>query len=244
MRSPRAASAGPVAAGATTSIKLGSAITVTIPQTGPAAQQIGRPRLTLAGDAADRAARVLAERRPAAAMTAVAWPTLPAAPPPPPTPMPPTPAETKPPPEATPPTEAKRTRSVHQPADPETVAWNRAREAEWLAARAEADARAAAEVDALEARLNVLAPLVFIDPPVPLAIGIDRDITARLTGETNTATLSRFLHRWTRRAGYLHAIARGDQRRDLDGQPVGEPTPDQREAAVRWLASQRREVVP
>jgi hypothetical protein len=54
---------------------------------------------------------------------------------------------------------------VHRPADPLTLAWNQARE--WHAARAAEDA-ATAE---LERILRNLCPAVFIDPPVPLAIG-------------------------------------------------------------------------
>lgn len=231
MRSPRATSVGPVAAGATEPIKLGSTIDGSIPLTGSAAQQIGRPRLTLAGDAADRAARALAERRAAAAVTVMAWPTLPAAPPS------TTPAEAKPLSEATLPAEAQPPRLVHQPADPETIAWNQARMAEWQAGEAEAKARAKAEMNALVARLRDLAPLVFGADVVPLKIGIHRDIPVRLVGEADKATIGRFLRRWTRRTDYLRAIAAGNMRRDLRNNPTGEPTLGQRAEAARLPAS-------
>ncbi len=131
-------------------------------------------------------------------------------------------------------------RIVHQLASPEIVAENRRREAEWLAMRAEAQqagaaARAAAE--ALETTLRDLAPLAFTDPPVPLAIGIHRDIAALLDSEADKATISQFLRRWTRSTEYLRAIARGDPRRSLDGNRTGEPTADQRESAAKWLAA-------
>ncbi len=137
------------------------------------------------------------------------------------------PAETTPPP-------------VHQPASPEIVAENQRREAEWLAARAEAvlaDAAARAAVAALEATLRGLAPLVVTDPPVPLAIGIHRDIAALLTGEADKATISRFLRRWTRRVEYVRLVAAGTVRRDLDGRPTSEPSRAECESAAEWLAS-------
>ena len=208
MRSPRANSAGPMAAGATASTKLGSVIDANIAPTGPAAQQIGRPRLTLIGDAADRAARALAGRRSGAAVAAMTWP---AAQPPPPTPMSPTPAETLPLPKATRPAEVKRPRFVHQPADAETIAWNQAHAWPngWRRERRK-KAHAEAVVDMLATRLRDMAPLVFGDEAVPLKVGIHHDIAADLTGAADKETIRRFLQRWTRRNGYLRAIARGE----------------------------------
>jgi hypothetical protein len=100
----------------------------------------------------------------------------------------------------------------HALADAETLAWNRAREAEWHAAPA-----------ALEALLRELAPVVFNDQPPPLAIGVDVALVALLAGEFEASVITRFLADWTRRPAYLAAVARGDVRRDLDGCPAGAP---------------------
>jgi hypothetical protein len=100
----------------------------------------------------------------------------------------------------------------HVPADAETLAWNRAREAEWHAAPA-----------ALEAMLRELAPAVFNDAPPPLAIGVGAVLIALLAGEFEAGMVSRFLADWTRRRAYLEALARGDVRRDLDGCPTDAP---------------------
>jgi len=165
-----------------------------------------RPRLGVVGAGADHAARALVERRPAAAVPPPAWPTLTARPPP--------------------SSEATPNRMVHQPADPNAVPWNRAREAEWWRA-----------VDELCATLRALAPFAFDDVPTSLAIGIDRDITARMADAADEATISRFLARWTRRPAYVRAIAAGNVRRDLGGNPTGEAMAEQRESAAEHLAA-------
>jgi sRNA-binding protein len=113
----------------------------------------------------------------------------------------------------------------HVPADAETLAWNRAREAEWHAAPA-----------ALEAMLRELAPLVFNDCPPPLAIGVDIALIALLAGEFEAEVVGRFLAGWTRRPAYLEALARGDVRRDLDGCPTGAPEDSAREFAAILLS--------
>jgi hypothetical protein len=100
----------------------------------------------------------------------------------------------------------------HVPADAETLAWNRAREADWHAAPA-----------ALEATLRELAPLAFKDCPPPLAIGIDDALIGLLVDEFDAEVVSRFLRDWVRRPAYLAAVARGDVRRDLDGCPTEIP---------------------
>jgi sRNA-binding protein len=115
---------------------------------------------------------------------------------------------------------------VHQPADPNAVPWNRAREAEWWRA-----------ADELEASLRALAPVASGDVPTSLAIGIDRDITARMADAADEATISRFLARWTRRPAYVRAIAAGNVRRDLGGNPTGEAMAEQRESAAEHLAA-------
>ncbi len=67
--------------------------------------------------------------------------------------------------------------------------------------------------------------------------GIHRDIPALLAGETDKATISRFLRRWTRRIEYMRVVAAGNVRRDLDGRPTGEPSRAERESANEWLAA-------
>jgi len=81
-------------------------------------------------------------------------------------------------------------------------------------------------------------PALFTDP-VPLATGIERKIQqslgeARLPG----VRLRRALHCWTRRTGYLVAIAEGRRRQDLDGSDVGEPKEAHR-AYARDLIAER-----
>jgi hypothetical protein len=112
----------------------------------------------------------------------------------------------------------------HVPADASTLAWNRAREAEWHAAPA-----------ALEAMLRELAPAVFNDSPPPLAIGTGAVLVALLAGEFEAGMVSRFLADWTRRRAYLEALARGDVRRDLDGCPTDVPDEDARVFAAELV---------
>jgi hypothetical protein len=100
----------------------------------------------------------------------------------------------------------------HIPADAETLAWNRAREAQWHAAPS-----------ALEATLRELAPAVFNDCPPPLAVGIDGALIALVAGEFEAEVVGRFLRDWVHRPAYLAAVARGDVRRDLDGCPTEAP---------------------
>lgn len=122
-------------------------------------------------------------------------------------------------------------RHQHVPADAETLAWNQAREAEWHAAPAK-----------LEATLRELAPAVFNDCPPPLAIGTGDTLIALLAGEFDAAAISRFLRDWVRRPAYLAALARGDDRRDLDGHPIDTPADNARSFAAILLG--RREAAP
>jgi ProP effector len=114
---------------------------------------------------------------------------------------------------------------THAPADPETLAHNQRKEAEWHAGPAR-----------VESLLRDLAPQVFGDPPVPLAIGVFAALNELLADESDDATIGRFLRSWTSRPAYLAALARGDVRRDLDGEPSGEPTDDQRQFELVRLA--------
>ena len=70
----------------------------------------------------------------------------------------------------------------------------------------------------------------------PLKVGILADVIARLPG-CDPVLLRRALANHTRRDGYLLALihGRGDRRYDLDGQPVGHVTPEERAEAVRLL---------
>jgi hypothetical protein len=123
-------------------------------------------------------------------------------------------------------------RMVHQPADPATIAWNQAREAAWHAEQAAELSATNAALIALDRLLRDLCPAVFCDPPVPLAIGIRLVLVELLAGEVDAATIAVFLRRWTGRPAYWAALAAGEMRRDLDGQPAGEPTPEQRKHAA------------
>jgi ProQ/FINO family len=129
---------------------------------------------------------------------------------------------------ATPPPPIPADRAYHRRtfADAETVAWNRAREAEWHDAPAK-----------LEALLRELAPLVFNDRPPPLAIGVHLDLAALLADEVKPSTIARFLHDWVRRPAYLGAVASGALRRDLDGHPTDAPDDAARLSAAKWLAA-------
>ena len=72
----------------------------------------------------------------------------------------------------------------------------------------------------------------------PLKLGIHADIFHRWP-EVDPVLLRRALANHTRRDGYLLALLhhRGDRRYDLDGQPVGTVTPEERAEAARLLAA-------
>ena len=55
----------------------------------------------------------------------------------------------------------------------------------------------------------------------PLAVGIDKQITAALGDEITAKDLSGFLGYWTHRAEYQAALARGERRQNLDGSDAG-----------------------
>jgi len=136
------------------------------------------------------------------------------------------PAAPKPPAADPAPAKATPPRLVHKSAPPEVVAENQRRDREWHAA-----------VDAVEGRLRTLAPLVFTDPPPPLAVGVHGDIAGQLGAEADAAAIGGFLGRWTRRPAYIAAIAAGELRRGLDGTPTAEPTERDRESAAARLAA-------
>ena len=79
-------------------------------------------------------------------------------------------------------------------------------------------------------------PPVFIGPaPLPLQIGIDRDILV-LFPEADTAGLSRWLKWWTGRPEYQRQLAEGAGRRyDIFGDNAGIVEPDQVAHALKRL---------
>ena len=92
------------------------------------------------------------------------------------------------------------------------------------------------ELDETLAMLRERWPALFA-APVPLAIGIERKIQHSL-GEARLPKmrLRRALHCWTRRTGYLYAIAEGRHRQDLDGSDAGEPDEGHRVYARELIA--------
>jgi sRNA-binding protein len=84
-------------------------------------------------------------------------------------------------------------------------------------------------------------PAVFCLPRVPLAIGIHRQIRARLGNEVTTRPLSAILAWWTKQPDYLEALARGEMRRNLDGSPAVESNEVARQRAAKRLSKKPRE---
>jgi ProP effector len=73
----------------------------------------------------------------------------------------------------------------------------------------------------------------------PLAIGIHKSVRARLP-DINAAELRTALQRHTASTRYLKALANSSQRFDLDGQPAGEVTQEQRDLAAQSLKDRFR----
>lgn len=73
----------------------------------------------------------------------------------------------------------------------------------------------------------------------PLAIGIHKAIRARLP-DLDAGALRTALKRYTASTKYLKAIASGEQRFDLDGNPAGEITAEQRQQATDSLKERFR----
>lgn len=96
-------------------------------------------------------------------------------------------------------------------------------------------------VNTVHALLMDRFPLAFpkdYDAIRPLKVGILADLRQRLP-DVDPVLLRRALANHTRRDGYLLALihGRGDRRYDLDGQPVGTVTPEERAAAQQRLAA-------
>ena len=97
------------------------------------------------------------------------------------------------------------------------------------------------DVTALHRQLMDRFPRAFpqdYDAIRPLKVGILADLTQRAP-DLDPVLLRRTLANHTRRDGYLLALLhhRGDRRYDLDGQPVGTVTPEERAEAARLLAA-------
>ena len=83
----------------------------------------------------------------------------------------------------------------------------------------------------IERQLHAICPAAFSRPAKPLKIGITHDLVALFDGEMSHKAIRQFIKWWCRRDGYLIALARGDDRVDLDGFPVARPTDEQRALA-------------
>jgi sRNA-binding protein len=80
-------------------------------------------------------------------------------------------------------------------------------------------------------------PAVFTKP-VPLATGISKRIKAILQAEgkaLDRKTVGVVIYRWTMQGSYLHAMARGETRRDLDGSEAGIVDDEARQRAQKML---------
>jgi sRNA-binding protein len=81
-------------------------------------------------------------------------------------------------------------------------------------------------------------PETFSTPPVPLAVGIRRQIVEVACDDVFTwEDVAAVLRLWTRRQDYIEAIARGEPRRNLDGSLAGEPHEQHRQFAAKKLAA-------
>jgi len=100
------------------------------------------------------------------------------------------------------------------------------------------DSDAAARADA-GPRLKALFPALFVGASKPIKLRIQQDIQARAPGAFTRQALSAFFRRYTGSTAYLHAVASGRERFDLDGQPAGPIADEHRQAAREELARRR-----
>lgn len=68
----------------------------------------------------------------------------------------------------------------------------------------------------IQAHLQELYPHLFTIP-VPLKVGIGKDLLARHDRLYSQKTLSVFMHHWTHQDAYCDAVERGKHRYDLAG---------------------------
>jgi hypothetical protein len=87
--------------------------------------------------------------------------------------------------------------------------------------------------------LKALWPALFAGTPKPLKLRIQIDIQERQPGRFSKQALSAFFRRHTGSTSYLHAVAQGRTRFDLDGQPSGEISDEHRQVAREELARRR-----
>jgi sRNA-binding protein len=74
--------------------------------------------------------------------------------------------------------------------------------------------------------------------PVPLAVGISGQMEAVLRANGTALDLKTFgmtIHSWTMQGAYLHAVMRGETRRNLDGSEAGVPDDEARQQAKKLL---------
>ncbi len=95
------------------------------------------------------------------------------------------------------------------------------------------------KVDVVVQELFARWPQVFGGPPgalKPLKRGLEADLAVHLP-EVAPAVIEQALSRWerVRAVAYLRAVAAGGPRYDLAGQPCGEVTPEEAEAAQQHL---------
>jgi sRNA-binding protein len=100
----------------------------------------------------------------------------------------------------------------------------------------EANAARAERLNRLAHDLVARYPQTFTDPPVPLAIGVDKPLIAALAGIWSAKAVRHFLRFWAGRPAYVAAIAAGEPRCDLDGTPTTAPTEREREHATAAMA--------
>jgi ProP effector len=96
------------------------------------------------------------------------------------------------------------------------------------------------DVTAITMRLAELCPAcicVYEKRRRPLQVGIRDQIIARVGDLIAPEELNIAMRAYVRSIGYLTAVARGDARIDLAGEPAGETTPEQRAAAAKAVAS-------
>lgn len=68
----------------------------------------------------------------------------------------------------------------------------------------------------IQAHLQELYPHLFTIP-VPLKVGIGRDLLRRPGRLYSQRTIQSFLHHWTKQESYCEAVESGKHRYDLDG---------------------------
>lgn len=80
----------------------------------------------------------------------------------------------------------------------------------------------------------------FAEPPRPLAIGIDKQVSALAGGQFERPVIGWVLRWWTGRPDYLQALADGAVRINLDGTPAGESSEKDRASAAHRLAERQQ----